>query len=90
MLVRFVELGCFRKSGGRACDFRQVLRMEAASGRAPDVNERQDDNAGTVKVEELVIANADASDSDESEDGASLFTELSCRLVLLWAAAVDV
>ena len=37
--------------------------MEAASGRAPDVNERQDDNAGTVKVEELVIANADASDS---------------------------
>ena len=64
--------------------------MEAASGRAPDVNERQDDNAGTVKVEELVIANADASDSDKSEDGASLFTELSCRLVLLWAAAVDV
>jgi len=90
LLVRFVELGCFRKSGGRACDFRQALRMEAASGRAPDVNERQDDNAGTVKVEELVIANADASDSDKSEDGASLFTELSCRSVLLWAAAVDV
>ena len=90
MLVRFVELGCFRKSGGRACDFRQALRMKAASGRAPDVNERQDDNAETDKVEELVIANADASDSDKSEDGASLFTELSCRSVLLWAAAVDV
>ena len=64
--------------------------MEAASGRAPDVNERQDDNAETDKVEELVIVNADASDSDKSEDGASLFTELSCRSVLLWAAAVDV
>ena len=64
--------------------------MEAASGRAPDVNERQDDNAGTVKAEELVTANADTSDSDKSVDGASLFTELSCRSVLLWAAAVDV
>ena len=90
MLVRFVELGCFRKSGGRACDFRQALRMEAASGRAPDGNERQDDNADTDKVEKLDIANAEASDSDESEDGASLFTEFSCRSVLLWAAAVDV
>ena len=90
MLVRFVELGCFRKSGGRACDFRQALQVEAASGRAPDVNERQDDNADTDKVEKLDIANAEASDSDESEDGASLFTELSCRSVLLWAAAVDV
>ena len=64
--------------------------MEAASGRAPDGNERQDDNADTGKVEKLDIANAEASDSDESEDGASLFIELSCRSVLLWAAAVDV
>ena len=64
--------------------------MEAASGRAPGVNERQDDNADTDKVEKLDIANAEASDSDESEDGASLFTELSCRSVLWWAAAVDV